>query len=302
MPHSLSIIDAWRELLDAAPFLLDPLLAGLLIGSLAPLIGGYFLLRRILFLGVTIPQVSSAGIAFALLAQGLGWFGMAADPHGGNAIPLIGSLLFTTIAVIALGTIAHRKPGFSDVAIGFTFAVASALSFLLLSQNPIAEAGMLNLLKGEIIAIGRRDLAGTAIAWTISIATLLFLHKEFLLVSYDREFAVALRKPVAAYDLIFHIVAALAISLCVLTVGPVTTFGYLILPPMIALLFPLGMSRFFLLSSLIGMIASVVSLAAAFLLDLPVGPTTVAALALAWLLGWIARRIAQFPSRSRGRS
>ena len=283
----------WQELFDAAPFLLDPLLAGLLIGSLAPLIGAYFLLRRIVLLGIAIPQISSAGIAFALLAQGLGWFGISADPHGGQTIPMVGSLIFTVAAIVFLGKLAYGKNGYAEMAIGFAFAISSALSILLLSKSPIAEAEMLNLLKGEIIATARGDLIGAAIIWTLAIGTMFALHKEFLLVSYDRDFATVLHKPVAIYDLVFHIVAALAVSLCVLTVGPISTFGYLILPPMIALLFPLGMSRFFLLSSLIGMIASAVSLLTAFFLDLPVGPVTVAVLGLAWILSWTVRQTAR---------
>jgi ABC-type Mn2+/Zn2+ transport system permease subunit len=118
------------------------------------------------------------------------------------------------------------------------------------------------------------------------LASLIVFHKEFLLISYDRDFAVSMRKPVTRYDLLFYVVAGFAVSLCVLTVGPVTTFGYLVLPPMIALLFTRGMSRFFVISAGIGMVTSVVSLLAGFMLDLPVGPTTVAVLALAYVLLW----------------
>jgi ABC-type Mn2+/Zn2+ transport system permease subunit len=68
---------------------------------------------------------------------------------------------------------------------------------------------------------------------------------------------------------------------------------------MIALLFALGMTRFFILSAAIGMVASAVSLGIAFFLDLPVGPTTVAVLALAYLLCWSTRRLGEaFVNRS----
>lgn len=282
----------WQELIDALPFLRNALVVGLLVGSLAPLIGAYFVLRRIVLLGITIPQVSSAGIAFALMAQGLGWFGLSAGHgHGAQAVPMAGALLFTLVGIIGLGMIAHRRPGMADVVLGFSFALAGALSILLLSQSPVAESHMLNLLKGEIIATSDGDLVGMIVPYLLVLVPLIVFHKEFLLISYDRDFAVSMRKPVARYDLLFYVVAGLAVSLCVLTVGPLTTFGYLVLPPMIALLFTRGMSRFFIFSSIIGMVASVVSLFAGFLLDLPVGPTTVAVLAAAYVVAWTGKSL-----------
>ncbi len=278
---------SWQEFIEVLPFLRNALIVGALIGSLAPLIGAYFVLRRIVLLGVTIPQVSSAGIAFALLAQGLGWFGLSPiHSHAGQGIPMIGALLFTLVGIVLLGMLANRRPAMADVAIGFTFALAGALSILLLSQSPVAEANMLNLLKGEIIATSDRDVVGTAFFYVLAAVSLLFFHKEFLLISYDRDFAVSMRKPVARYDLLFYLVAGFVVSLCVLTVGPVTTFGYLVLPPMISLLFTRGMTRFFVVASLIGLVTSVVSLIISFFLDLPVGPTTVAILALAYVVLW----------------
>jgi ABC-type Mn2+/Zn2+ transport system permease subunit len=283
----------WQELVGALPFLRNAFFVGILIGSLAPLIGAYFVLRRIVLLGVTIPQVSSAGIAAAMLAQGLGWFGLnPVHTHGGQGVAMIGSLFFTLIVIVFLGMLAHRKAAFTEVAVGFTFAAASALSILLLSQSPVAESNMLNLLKGEIIATTETDLIRTLLFWVLVVGALVTFHKEFLLIAYDRDFAVSVRKPVARYDLLFFIVAGFAVSLCVLTVGPITTFGYLVLPPMIALLFTRGMARFFLVSSLTGAVGAVVSLVVAFLLDLPVGPTTVVVLALAYVVCWAGRRAA----------
>jgi len=280
-----------QEFLESLPLLRNAFITGLLIGSLAPLIGAYFVLRRIVLLGVTIPQVSSAGIAFALMAQGLGWFGLSpVHTHGAQGLPMVGALIFTLVAIMILGSLAHRKAGYTEVAVGFTFAVASAGSLLMLAQSPVAEASMLNLLKGEIIATTEGELVGTGVLWFLVMAALLFFHKEFLLISYDRDFAVSVRKPVARYDLFFYVVAGFAVSLCVLTVGPITTFGYLVLPPITALLFTKGMTRFFLASSAIGLAASVVSLVVSFYYDLPVGPTTVAVLAVLYVAVWLVRR------------
>lgn len=285
-------METWKEFWNALPLLQNSLVIGVLIGSLAPLIGAYFVLRRIVFLGVTIPQVSSAGIALALLAQGFGWFGLEhAHHHSGQTVPMLGALLFTLLAIICLGALAHRRPDWMEVAVGLTFAFASALSILLLSQSPVAEVGMLNLLNGEIIATTGREVVGTAFLYLLVLGALLVFHKEFLLLAYDREFAISIRIPVARYDLVFYLVAGVAVSVSVLTVGPITTFGYLIFPPMISRLFTRGMTRFFVTAALVGAAASVISLVIAFVLDLPVGPTTVTFLALLYAAAWLAKSI-----------
>ena len=61
------------EVLDPGFLLRDSLLSGLLVGLVCPWVGVYFVLRRIVFLGVALPQVSAAGVALAFLLHNLGW-------------------------------------------------------------------------------------------------------------------------------------------------------------------------------------------------------------------------------------
>jgi len=257
-------------------------------------------LRRIVLLGLTIPQISSAGIAFALLLQGLGWFGASAGyGEDGQLIPAIGALIFTIGGALLLGLLVNRRPEFADVTIGVVFAVASALSLLLLAQNPMGEAQMLNLLKGEIIAASDADLLGTLVIVGILLGAFFLFQKEFLLISYDRDFAITLRKPVALYDSLFYVVAGGAVALFVLAVGPVTTFGYLVLAPMAALTVTRRMPTFFLVAAVIGLLASLCGLTTGFFFDLPAGPTTVAVLALTYLFLWLGNKAFSAIGRSR---
>src|SRR5499427_7907427 len=45
----------------------EALIGSVLVGCLCPLVGVYFVLRRMIFLGVALPQLSAAGIALAFL-------------------------------------------------------------------------------------------------------------------------------------------------------------------------------------------------------------------------------------------
>ena len=55
------------EMLSPGFLLREALIGSVLVGCLCPLVGVYFVLRRMLFLGVALPQLSAAGIALAFL-------------------------------------------------------------------------------------------------------------------------------------------------------------------------------------------------------------------------------------------
>ena len=52
---------ALLEILSPSFLLRDALLGSVLVGLVCPLVGVYFVLRRMIFLGVALPQISSAG-------------------------------------------------------------------------------------------------------------------------------------------------------------------------------------------------------------------------------------------------
>jgi ABC-type Mn2+/Zn2+ transport system permease subunit len=51
------------EMVSPSFLLRDALVGSVLVGAVCPLIGVYFMLRRMIFLGVALPQLSAAGIA-----------------------------------------------------------------------------------------------------------------------------------------------------------------------------------------------------------------------------------------------
>ena len=67
----------------------------IVVGLVCPLIGVYFLLRRLVFWGVALPQVSSAGIAFAFMLQGLGFTLLSGSEAGERHLAILASLVFT---------------------------------------------------------------------------------------------------------------------------------------------------------------------------------------------------------------
>jgi ABC-type Mn2+/Zn2+ transport system permease subunit len=278
------------EIFDPAFLSRNSVYISLLVGFVVPLVGVYLVLRRVVFLGVALPQVSSCGIAFAFALQGWGWIPHAHDSAQERAIALAGSIVFTIGTILVLSVLERRGRGLIEGRTGLVYVMAGAWSILLLVKNPFGQHGMLELLRGEIIAVSNVDLLLTGGTFLPVVAGLVLFQKEFLLVSYDRDMAVTLKKQVMFWDSMLFAFIGLTISVSVMSVGPLVAFGFLLLPPLIAYQFARNTMQFLWLSSVIGGIAAVAGFAVAYAQDLPVGPTDLALLGFLYAVTFLGRK------------
>lgn len=280
------------HLILSPDFLLrNSLYTSVLVGFACPLVGVFLVLRRLVFMGVALPQISSTGIAVALSLPL--WFGFHLNAHeaeGGHGIALVGSMVFSITAILLLAFLERRGRGLPEGRLGVAYVVSSALSVLLLAKNPYGEIGLLDLLKGEVITISDSDLTLTAVALALVLLALSLFQKELLLVSFDRALAVTLGKNVIFWDVLLYLLIGMTVSMAVLSVGPLIAFGFLLIPALTAHLFAKNMRQFKLLASLIGGATAFLGFWVAYSLDLPVGPTEVVFLGMIYAGGWITSR------------
>ena len=174
--------------------------------------------------------------------------------------------------------------------LGTVYVLAGAWSILLLVTNPLGEHGLLDMLKGEIIAVSNADLGQTAVVFAVVACALFAFQKEFLLVSFDREMAVTLKKSAAFWDGFLFLLVGLTISMAVLSAGPLVAFGFLLIPPLIAHLLAHNMRQFTLIASGTGGLSALAGFYFAYRWDLPVGPTDVALLGIVYGLVFLGAK------------
>src|SRR6059036_1653451 len=195
-------------------FLLHNALVGsVLVGLVCPLVGVYFVLRRMIFLGVALPQLSAAGIAFSFVGYRLV---VGAHEHGNvseRSLALIGSLAFTLGGLLVLTAFERRGRETVEARIGVTYAIAAALTILFLTLDPHGDAEMVNLLKGDILATTRTSLRLLAGVLGAVVLVVFAFRKEFLLVSFDRDLAVVFGKRVGLWDGLLYLTIGATISL-----------------------------------------------------------------------------------------
>ncbi len=257
-------------------FLLHHALWGsVVVGFVCPLVGVYIVLRRLVFWGVALPQVSAAGIAFAFMLQGLGVNFLAGGESQERHLAIAGAVVFTLGTILLLAALERRGAGLSEGRIGALYSLAWAASILFVAWNAAGETELLGLLKGEIVSISESDFHAMLNIFGALAALLFLFQREFTLVSYDRDMAVTLGRNVLAWDLLLFLIIGLTVSLGVMTVGPLVTFGFLVVPPLAALPWARGMISLSILASLLGGISAFAGFYLSYTRDLPLGPVVV---------------------------
>ena len=283
-------METLHQILSFNFLLRNSVYTSVLIGFACPLVGVFLVLRRLVFVGVALPQISSTGVALSLSLPL--WLGFQVTAQSGHALAFAGSTLFSVSAILILAFLERRGRGLPEGRLGTAYVVSAAVSILLLSKNRYAELGWLDLLKGEVITISDFDLILTAATLVLVLTMLGLFRKELLVTSYDRVFAITLGKHVVLWDVLLYLLIGLTVSMAVLSVGPLIAFGFLLIPVLTAQTFARNMRQLTIFASLFGGVAAFVGFLLAYRWDLPIGPTDVALLGFIYAAAFLARKVA----------
>jgi ABC-type Mn2+/Zn2+ transport system permease subunit len=267
-------METFLEILSPSFLLFPALLGSSVLGLVCPLVGAYLILRKTVFLGLTLPQIAGAGVAFALWLQQMGLLSTLGG--GERTVGMVGSLLFTFLGMGFLGYLEHRGKGLAEGRLAAAYSLAGALTILFIVFNPVGEVEILSLLKGEVIALSRTEIKILFGVFGSVLAGMLLFRREFLLASFDRDLAFLLKGGNLFWDIMLYLLAGLSIAIGVIMAGPLLIFGFLVLPPLAARPLIRGMTSFLSLSSLLGVLMAFFGFYLSVRLDLPLGPTDVA--------------------------
>jgi ABC-type Mn2+/Zn2+ transport system permease subunit len=267
-------MNTFFEILSPSYLLFSALLGTMILGLVCPLIGAYLVLRRTVFLGLTLPQIAAAGVSFTFWLQQTGFF--PGWEHGERGIGMIGSLAFTFLGMGLLGYLEQRRKGLAESRLAAAYAFAGALTILFIVFNPAGQIEVLNLLKGEVIALSKGELQLLATVFSVVLAGMLLFRREFLLTSFDRDLAFLLKGRQMIWDVLLYLLAGVSIAFGVIMAGPLLLFGFLVLPALAARPLVSSMSSFLWLSCVLGLVMALFGFYSSVRLDLPLGPTDVA--------------------------
>ncbi len=240
--------------------------AGLAAALALSLMGVYVVLKRVVFVGLTLANLATLGAA-AALAVGL---------------PVEAAAIAAALAgAAALALVATPRVIPAESLIGWGFAAASALTVLVLARSATADAEAMRLLFGNVLAITTGEaVLMVAVAAAVLLLNVLFARR-FVLVVFDPEAARAAGINTTLWTLVLYLTMGGATAAAVHETGALLAFALLVLPAMVALLVTRRLMSAFLSSAVIALACVAAGLVLSFSWDLPTGPLTVALLAAA---------------------
>ncbi len=251
------------------------LVAAILLGVFLPITGRHLVLGRSILLGLAVPQVSMAGIAFVFLGSALGW-GWTAHFADDSARAAVGALLFAVPTLLALAAVRRAGRQLSEAWLAVAYLASFAASNLMLSTDAVGETYLSDLFHGRLILISDGALRLLAVALLVTGGLSLALRRRLLLVLTDPDFAAVARVRVGAWVMLLALLNGCAIGVSVSAVGPLVTFGFLILPVLTASAFTRSLRTHLCVAIAAGVLTGVCGYQAAYRYDLPLGDCTVA--------------------------
>ena len=241
-------------------FMQNALMAGLLAAIACGIVGVYVVVKRIVFISGGIAHASFGGI-------GLGYF------LGIN--PIIGALFFSLASGLAIGGVTRRTKLPADTTIGILWAVGMALGVIFIALTPGYAPDLMSYLFGNILTVPISDILLMFALDVVIIGIVAAFYKEYLILSFDEEYATAVGMPVEKLYLLLLAMIALTVVVLIRVVGMILVIALLTFPAAMARQFTHNMKRMMFLSVLFGFLFTLGGLWLSYVLKLPSGATII---------------------------
>ena len=248
---TLSILN----LLGSFPY---AIMTGIVIAIVCAWLGVFVILKRVVFIGITLSETAACGIAGALVL---------------HVPPFAGAITLTLLAVglLALPFESRRIP--RDAVLGVLFVATSSLSVLLVSGSGHGLQEVKALLYGDLILTTPKDFFVVCATLIPALIYLALFGRPTLYAFLDREAATVLGIKPGRWELLFFIVLGLVVAAASKVAGALLVFCYLIAPAACALLLAKRLWVVLTLACFIAVLATISGLCLSFAVDWPTNQT-----------------------------
>ena len=239
------------------PLMQRALIAAVLVGLSAPVMGTYLVQRRLALLGDGIRHMALTGVA-------MGWL-----------VGVPGAVVAAVVGAIIVEVIRERGKTSGDLALAMIFYGGIAGGVLLIGIAGGTTANLNAYLFGSIAAVTLTDLwlmLGLAV---VVLGLGLGLRPALFMLSHDEEFARASGLPVRLLNIMVAVLAALTVSVAMRVVGVLLVSAVMIVPVGAAQLLTRSFRATMALAMGIGVAVSVAGLSITFVYPVSPGATIV---------------------------
>jgi zinc transport system permease protein len=253
------------------PFMQRALLAALLTGLIAPAIGTYIVQRRLSLLGDGLGHVAIAGVGLALLT-------------GTTPIPV--AVAVTVLGAMTVELLRQQGKATGDVGLAILFYGGLAAGVLMSGIAGAGAGALSQYLFGSLTTVTVGDLALIGTLSVVVLALTLGLAPQLFAVSSDEEYARVLGLRVRLYNQLVVVLAAVAVTLAMRTVGLLLVSALMVIPVATAHNLLRGFYGSLLASMAVGVAVAVGGATASFYLDTAPGALIVVLAIAVFALSW----------------
>lgn len=235
---------------------------------IAPLIGGFLVVRRLSLIADALSHVALAGVAIGLLL-------------GIN--PLITTVLFTIVTAFIIEEIRSNKNVSAESILAMILPGGLALALMLMSIANGFNTNLFNYLFGSIMTVTQYDVWMMLILGIGIVVTIFFFYRQLLYVSFDEESARTSGIHIRLVNYTFMILVALTVSIAMKVVGALLIGALMIIPVITAMQIAKGFKLSLILSVFIALISVFSGIYLSYYLNVPAGASIVLILILLFI-------------------
>ncbi|MBO5017645.1 MAG: metal ABC transporter permease [Alistipes sp.] len=183
------------------------------------IVGSYVVARRMVFLSGGITHASFGGLGVALYA-------------GFN--PLLGALLFASVASVGVEFASRRGNIREDSAIGIIWSVGMALGALFMSLTPGYAVELPSYLFGSISLVDGADIKWLALLMVMVVVGAMLYGRKIMYMTFDEEYARSQGVPTTVVAYVMSVVVAVTIVLSIKVMGIVLLMSLVTIPTVVA--------------------------------------------------------------------
>ena len=236
-------------------FMQRALIAGLIVGAAAPLIGAFLVQKRLSLMGDGIGHLAFAGVAAGLLL---------------DVWPVWSALAVAVAGAAGIETLRRRGIASGDMVLAVFFYGGIAAGVVLISIAGSLNASILSYLFGQILTVTAGDLWVIAALGAAIVATIAVAGRALFAVVVDEEAARVAGLPVDRLNMLLAVLAAVTVVVAMRVVGVLLVAALMVLPVGASQAIARSFRGTLVGASIVGMAAVALGLGTAR--DLPVAP------------------------------
>jgi zinc transport system permease protein len=242
-------------------FMQHSLMAALLVGTAAPMVGVFLVQRRLSLIGDGMGHVALAGVAVGVFTR---------------QDPVLTALVFAVIAAVGIELVRARGRTSGDVALAVMFYGGIALGVVVFGKSDGGTSANLNsYLFGSILTTTDKDLLTFAVLAVVVVALTWALRPWLFAVANDEEYARATGLRVTALNITLAILTAVTVVVAMRVVGLLLISALMIVPNATSQLVTGSFRAAIRTAVAIGAFCAVGGVTTAFYADTPPGATIV---------------------------